>query len=97
VTLPCVARMCARCPVASGASDAWRRWANESIPRLQRVHTLQYLSGTRHHGVVYRALPQQPSFFGYTDASYGNADSRKSITRHVFLAGNGAITWSSRK
>ena len=71
-------------------------------PSLQHVGALKrilwYLSGTRNLGIVYRALPQQPSFFyGYVDASYGNADEHKSIMGYIFLAGNGAITWSSRK
>ena len=71
-------------------------------PSLQDVGALKcilrYLSGTRDLGIVYKALPQQPSFFyGYADASYGNADKRKSISGYIFLAGNGAITWSSRK
>jgi hypothetical protein len=71
-------------------------------PSLQDVGALKcilrYLSGTRDLGIVYKALPQQPSFFyGYADASYGNADERKSISGYIFLAGNGAITWSSRK
>ena len=43
-------------------------------------------------GIVYRALPQQPSFFFvYVDASYGDADGRRSITGYVVLAGDGAI------
>jgi hypothetical protein len=59
---------------------------------------LQYLAGTKAYGIVYKALPKQPGFFfGYADASYGNADDRRSISGYVFLAGNGAITWSSRK
>ena len=71
-------------------------------PSLQHVgalkRILRYLSGTQNLGIVYRALPQQPSFFyGYADASYGNTDERKSISGYVFLARNGAITWSSRK
>ena len=48
-------------------------------PSLQH-HTaikriLHYLSGTRTHGITYKALPDRPDFFsGYADASYGNAD-----------------------
>jgi len=43
-------------------------------------------------------LPKEPDFFyRYVDASYRNTDNRKSISGYVFLAGNGAITWSSRK
>ena len=71
-------------------------------PSLQHVgalkRILQYLSGTRTHGIIYKALPQEPNFFyGYADASYGNADNRRSISGYVFLAGNGTITWSLRK
>jgi hypothetical protein len=71
-------------------------------PSLQHVgvlkHILRYLAGTKAYGIVYKALPEQPSFFfGYADVSYGNADNRRLISRYVFLARNGAITWSSRK
>jgi len=71
-------------------------------PSLQHVgalkRILRYLSGTRTHGILYRALPQKPSFFfGYADTSYGNTDGRKSITGYVFLAGNGVISWCSKK
>jgi len=71
-------------------------------PSLQHVgalkHILQYLSGTKNHGIVYKALPQEPNFFyGYADASYRNAHDHRSISRYIFLAGNGTITWSLRK
>jgi hypothetical protein len=73
--------------------------ANPSLQHqiaLKRV--LRYLSGTRTHGITYKALPDRPDFFsGYADASYGNADGHRSITGYVFLAGDGAITWSSKK
>ena len=68
----------------------------QHIGALKRI--LRYLSGTRTHGIVYRALPQEPSFFfGYTDALFGNVDDCRSISGYVFLAGNGAITWCLRK
>jgi len=71
-------------------------------PSIQHVGALKrilwYLSGTKTQGIMYKAVPQEPSFFfGYADASYGNVDDRRSITGYVFLAGNGAITWCSRK
>ena len=71
-------------------------------PSMQHVgvlkHILQYLSGTKTHGIMYKILPQEPSFFfRYAGASYGNADDRRSISGYVFLAGNGTITWCSRK
>ena len=63
---------------------------------LKRV--LRYLSGTHNLGIIYKALPLQPSFFhGYVDAAYGNADDKRSTSGYVFMAGEGAITWSLKK
>jgi hypothetical protein len=66
-------------------------------PSLQHVgvlkRILRYLAGTKAYRIIYKALPEQPSFFfGYADASYRNTDNHRSISRYVFLAGNGAIT-----
>ena len=73
--------------------------ANPSLQHttaLKRI--LRYLSGTRTYGIVYRSLPHQSNFFyGYADAAYGNADDHRSTTGYVFIAGEGAITWSSKK
>jgi len=71
-------------------------------PSFQHVcalkHVLRYLSGTRSLGIIYKALPPQPDFFyGYADAAYANADNNGSIAGYVFIAGAGAITWSSKK
>ena len=63
---------------------------------LKRI--LRYLSGTRTYRIVYRSLPHQSNFFyDYADAAYGNADDHRSTTGYVFIAGEGAITWSSKK
>jgi len=54
----------------------------QHIGALKRI--LRYLSGTKMHGIVYWALPQEPSFlFGYTNALYGNMDDCKSISGYV--------------
>jgi len=71
-------------------------------PSLQYTSTLKcilrYLLGTCTHGIIYKVLPLQPSFFhGYADAAYTNADERKSTTGCIFLAREGAITWSLKK
>jgi len=43
-------------------------------------------------------LPKKTDFFyGYVDAAYANADLNRSITSYVFIAGDGTITWSSKK
>ena len=73
--------------------------ANPSLQHTTALKCiLRYLSGTRTYGIVYRSLPHQSNFFyGYADAAYGNADEHRSTTGYVFIAGEGAITWSSRK
>src|SRR5712691_831153 len=71
-------------------------------PSLQHVtalkHVLWYLSGTRSRGIIYKALPPNPDFFyGHADAALANSDDCKSTSGYVYLAGNGAITWSSKR
>ena len=63
---------------------------------LKRI--LQYLSGTRSYGITYKAVEDRPDFFhGYANAAYANADDYKLTSGYVFLAGEGAITWSLKK
>ena len=70
-------------------------------PSLQHTTTikrvLRYLSGTRNLSIIYKANVDYLNFIGYTDASYANANKRKSISGYVFIASGGAITWSSKK
>jgi len=66
-------------------------------PSLQHTTTikcmLQYLAGTQNFGIVYRADIEYPNFIGYTDASYANADEKKSILGYVFIAsGRATVT-----
>jgi hypothetical protein len=71
-------------------------------PSLQH-HTalkqiLRYLSGTKTHGITYKAVEDRLDFFhGYADAAYANADDYKSTSSYVFITREGAITWSSKK
>jgi len=62
---------------------------------LKRI--LRYLSGTQSHGIHYTAHPQDSDFFRYSDAAFINAEDSKSTSGYVFLAGNGAITWCSKR
>jgi len=72
--------------------------ANPSLQHTTALKcVLQYLSGTRSLGIIYKADDEYLNFIGYTDASYANADERKSILGYVFIASSGAITWSSKK
>ena len=73
--------------------------ANPSLQHhtaLKRI--LRYLSGTKTHGITYKAVGEKVDFFsGYADAAYANADEGRSTTGYVFLAGGGAISWNSKK
>jgi hypothetical protein len=45
-----------------------------------------------------RYKPENPNLIGYLDVDYGeNKSNRKSITANVFLLGEKAIFWLSRK
>ena len=73
--------------------------ANPSLQHTTALKCiLRYLSGTRSYAIVYKALPQSENLFhGYSDAALANADEGKSTSGYVFMAGNGAITWSSKR
>ena len=69
-----------------------------SFPSSAHTLSLQYLSRTRDYCITYRSLPEKTDFFcGYADAAYANADLNRSITGYVFIAGDSAITWSSKR
>jgi hypothetical protein len=73
--------------------------ANPSLQHhtaLKRI--LRYLSGTKTHSITYKAVEDCPDFFhGYANAAYANADDYKLTSGYVFIAGEGTITWSSKK
>ena len=72
--------------------------ANPSLQHTTAIkRILRYLSGTRSHGIVYRSTPNQPDFYGYADAAYMNGDELRSTTGYVFMAGDGAISWCSKR
>jgi hypothetical protein len=58
---------------------------------------LRYLKGTKNFVLTYKQIPNQQTFYGYSDAAYANTDDYKSTSGYVFLAGEAAITWGSRK
>ena len=47
--------------------------------------------------ITYQDTPDFNVFYGYSDATYANADSYKSTTGYIFLAGDAVITWGSCK
>jgi hypothetical protein len=73
--------------------------ANPSIQHtgmLKRI--LRYLQGTKSYGITYKDAPRQPyPFYGYSDAAYANEDNTRSTSGYVFKAGDGAITWRSKR
>lgn len=57
---------------------------------------LRYLKGTKEFGITYSKTGG--NLIGYSDSDFaGDTGSRKSTTGFVFLNGNGAISWCSRK
>jgi hypothetical protein len=73
--------------------------ANPSLQHttaLKRI--LHYLAGTKTYRITYGDISTHPNmFFGFADAAWANLDDQKSTTSYVFLTGNGAITWKSKK
>jgi hypothetical protein len=73
--------------------------ANPSLQHtsaLKRI--LHYLVGTKTYGITYGDISGHPNnFYGFADAAWANLDDRKSTTGYIFLTGNGAITWKSKK
>ena len=63
---------------------------------LKRI--LRYLVGTRSHGIIYwKSYRPTLPLIGYTNATFGNADEKKSTTGLVFISAEGAILWKSKK
>ena len=68
----------------------------QHVSALKRV--LRYLSGTKTHRITYNDVLDHPNqFFGFTDATFANADEHKSTTGYVFKMAGGTVTWYSKK
>ena len=58
---------------------------------------LRYLQGTKDHMLTYRRSDHL-EVIGYSDSNFvGCADMRKSTLSHVFLLGEGVVSWKSAK
>ena len=58
---------------------------------------LRYLKGTSNHGLLYKKASSS-NCVGYSDSDWaGDTDDRKSTSGYVFLVGDTAITWKSKK
>ena len=72
--------------------------ANPSSQHLKLAkYVLSYLAGTKDMCIRYDGAEGE-GLHGYSDSSLGDqTDDRHSTSGYVFLLGNGAISWSSRK
>ncbi|KAD6453846.1 hypothetical protein E3N88_08552 [Mikania micrantha] len=58
---------------------------------------MRYIAGTYEFGLWYDQLGEL-ELVGYTDSDWaGCGDDRKSISANIFMLGNGAVSWSSKK
>jgi len=58
---------------------------------------LRYVKGTRSYGIQY-SKNQNGEIVGYSDSDWsGDKDDRKSTAAYVFMIGNAAFSWSSKK
>ena len=58
---------------------------------------LRYLKGTQDLAITY-VKGESDELLGYSDAYWaGDKDSRRSTSGHLFLLGEGALIWSSKK
>jgi hypothetical protein len=60
---------------------------------------MRYLKGTLAYGVMYRHCDKEGlKLVGWTDSDYaGDLNDRKSTSGYVFMLGDSAISWSSKK
>jgi hypothetical protein len=64
---------------------------------LAAKRILRYLQGTQNFGIYY-TKGEKSDLIGFTDSDYaGDQDDRKSTSGYVFMLGNGAVSWSSKK
>src|SRR6266850_3399064 len=73
---------------------------NPSLKHISAIkRILHYLAGTKDYGITYTDFTMHPNiFYGYADAAFGgDSEDHKSTAGYVFITGNGAITWRSKK
>ena len=58
-------------------------------------HVLKYLQGTSSIVLQYNKCSDN-NLVGFTDASFGSTESRRSVTGYVFLLNGAAISWKTR-
>ena len=91
------AMMCTRPDICHAVGMVSRYQSNPGQGHWKAVkRVLRYLKGTTDLALCYQGSDLQLE--GYTDADWaGDLDERRSTSGFVFLLGNGAISWSSKK
>jgi len=72
--------------------------AEEHHAAAKRV--LRYLQKTKDHGLLFKGLedPGFPEVIGYTDSDWaGNLETRRSTGGYVFILGNAAVSWKTKR
>ena len=72
-----------------------------SNPSPQHAHlakyVLSYLNSTKDYRLRYDGGSSGSGLYGYADSSWGDQEDRHSTSGYVFLLGNAAISWCTRK
>ena len=85
--------------LASSVGIISRYLSNPSVEHLTAAkRILRYVKGTKDYGLTLGSQDKDLNLRGYADADWGNdVDTRKSTSGFTFLAGNGAISWCSKR
>jgi len=73
---------------------------NPSLKHISAIkRILCYLAGTKDYSITYMDFTTHPNiFYRYADAAFeGDSKDHKSTAGYIFITGNGAITWRSKK
>jgi len=73
--------------------------SNPGLPHWQAAKkVLRYLKKTKDLRLECKCSGDKPKLVGYADADYSNcSDTRKSVSGYIFMLGEGAVSWSSKK
>ena len=91
------AALATRPDLAYIASQLAQHCADPSVRHYNAANrVLRYIKGALTHRIIYHAQGRKP-LQGYSDADYGGAEDRHSISAYLFQLQGGAIAWSSKR
>ncbi|GBP10776.1 Copia protein [Eumeta japonica] len=70
-------------------------FGNVHINAVKRI--FRYLNATKSEGLIYSKIKQGSSLCGYSDASWGEAEDRKSTTGYCFKSFGNLLSWRATK